>query len=135
MGRNFYFKRTLCKWCGNSDYKHIGKSSAGWNFSLHVYPDEGINDLQDWIDLWNKTWREEGLEPFIQDEYGSPITVEEILKIITERSWAGKKTDPRYFDQYTERDPNSELLRRKIDGFSCIGHGSGPWDLLISDFS
>ena len=32
---------------------HIGKSSFGWHFGLCVYPELGIDSLEDWINLWN----------------------------------------------------------------------------------
>lgn len=33
-----------------------------------------------------------------------------------------------------ELGPNN-LLRHKIDGQFCIGHGEGTWDYCIGDFS
>ena len=52
MGTNYYLtkERNYCHHCGRKDVetKHIGKSSSGWVFSLHVYPEEGIHDLSDW---------------------------------------------------------------------------------------
>jgi len=54
MGTNYYlYPASPCKACGRSyEAKHIGKSSAGWCFLLHVIPEEGINDLEDWKKLW-----------------------------------------------------------------------------------
>lgn len=31
---------------------HIGKSSMGWHFGLCIYPEYGINTLEDWIKLF-----------------------------------------------------------------------------------
>ena len=33
---------------------HIGKSSYGWHFSLCIYPELGINDLEDWKKLFSE---------------------------------------------------------------------------------
>src|SRR5687768_5156700 len=43
---------------------HIGKSSHGWCFGLHVIPELGINDLDDWMKLFNKQ------EAVLFTEYG-----------------------------------------------------------------
>jgi hypothetical protein len=80
MGTNFYVEPLPpCECCGRAyERKHIGKSSAGWCFSLHVYPDEGINTLQDWKKyLEGKT---------IKDEYDRTITLPDLIERITERS-------------------------------------------------
>jgi len=111
MGTNYYVE-TLppCECCGRAyENKHIGKSSAGWCFSLHVYPDEGINTLEDWQKYF------EG--KVIKDEYGRIISQNELMEIITGRS------HPR------------GLYRHEIDYSHCIGHGEGTYDYLIGDFS
>ncbi len=143
METNYYIKDTMeCPECGApkvADY-HIGKSSAGWCFSLHVDVDlaRGVNDLGDIKRLWAyKT---------IKDEYGSTISKKEMLAIITERSWKRRsveemKKDPFYVTwktfhklNHSEDGPNG-LLRHKIDGVHCIGHGDGTYDYLIGEFS
>ncbi len=82
MGTNYYlYDKPPCKECGRPyEAKHIGKSSAGWCFSLHVIPEDGINDLEDWEKLWNQYDTE------IMDEYGNPLAPSEMLSIITGRS-------------------------------------------------
>jgi hypothetical protein len=130
MGTNYY-----CKIKGEE--KHIGKSSGGWVFALHVYPDEGILNLSDWLpDL--------SVEP-IEDEYGTPISYDEMVKIITERKWnkpfdgrdwkLGSYKNESDFHQknYSLRGPNN-LLRHRIGSY-CIGHGKGTWDCMVGDFS
>jgi len=81
MGCNFYLTaKPPCDHCGRAHERlHIGKSSAGWCFSLHVDPDNGINDLDDWVRLWS----EPGAT--IVNEYGETIAPDAMLKIITER--------------------------------------------------
>lgn len=46
MGTNFYFYEN--PEINEEDALHIGKSSAGWCFSLHIIPELGIRDLSDW---------------------------------------------------------------------------------------
>ena len=59
MGTNYYLHEpptNKCEHCGRQDEKeplHIGKSSVGWVFALHIIPEMGIEDLEDWIPLFN----------------------------------------------------------------------------------
>lgn len=131
MGTNFYLhEKPPCECCGR-DYepKHIGKSSSGWCFSLHVVPEDGINDLDDWITLWSKNWA------YIVNEYGDNIDPETMVKNITERS---RDDPPRwssadYRMNYAEPGPKN-LIRHTI-GNNCIKHGSGTWDCITGEFS
>lgn len=110
MGTNYYHhKAAPCPTCGHQDEpRHIGKSSGGWVFALHVYPEQGISDLPDWQREW--------ATGTIKNEYGDTLTPQEMLSRITERS--------------------KEWLRRdRIDGRHCVGHGSGTWDLIVGEFS
>jgi hypothetical protein len=111
MGTNYYVEvQPPCECCGRGyEHKHIGKSSAGWCFSLHVYPDEGINTLED--------WKEYLKDKVIKNEYGGIVTLDELLRCITKRNHP------------------SGLSRHVIDSRFCIGHGEGTWDYLIGDFS
>ncbi len=82
MGTNFYLQTisNACKCCGRGDESeklHIGKSSGGWCFSLHVDPFEGINDLSDWIERMHTKGT------VITNEYGETLSPPELLKIIT----------------------------------------------------
>lgn len=137
MGTNYYLQsEPPCKLCGHKkDDKHIGKSSCGWCFALHVYPDEGINDLFDWQRVWHGK--------IIIDEYGKIVSEEDILKIITIRhsdktNWDEKpygyhSWDDFHRDNHSQQGPNG-LVRSKIQGH-CIGHGAGAWDLIDGEFS
>lgn len=112
---------------------HIGKSSGGWCFSLHVT--DTIRSLED----WKSTWAEGGV---IRDEYNVEYTPEEMLQVITGRSRPEpvKALDPYYKSvedllekNHAELGPNN-LLRHKI-GPHCCGHGDGTWDLIEGEFS
>lgn len=126
MGTNYYLEaEPPCPCCGRGyDRKHIGKSSAGWCFALHVYPDEGIRDLRDWQMRWLTSGRD------IVDEYGQKVAPKEMFSLITERSWPIELL----VNRYSARGPNG-LLRHRLDGTFCIAHGEGTWDCCVGDFS
>lgn len=137
MGTNYFLKPDACGHCGRSDErKHIGKSSAGWCFALHVYPEDGIRDLADWEPLFRKPGNK------IEDEYRHPVMADAMIEHITKRSW--KKTENIPFG-YTNWEDFYEsnhavpgpknLIRHKADNRYCIGYGNGTWDLMIGEFS
>jgi hypothetical protein len=121
MGTNYYLETNICPHCGRFEELHIGKSSAGWCFALHVYPNKGITTLADWIPLF--------ATESIRDEYGGKVSPTKLIDIITDRSWPG----PIEPDSDTVPGPNN-LLRHKLGSF-CIGHGAGTYDYCIGDFS
>lgn len=132
MGTNYYMLngKPPCKECGRpfEDERHIGKSSAGWVFALHVYPEEGINNLLDWLVLIAK----EGTR--IRDEYGHTVSVEDLLRTIVGRR--GKEEfRPSWLAQNQAVPGPHGLARSRIDGHHTIGHGEGTWDYHIGDFS
>ena len=97
MGTNFYLKVKSppgpCHACGHvppvEERLHIGKSSAGWCFSLHVYPeDEYTPDEERERPQSLEEWRVRFEAPkfMIEDEYDNPITAKEMMSIITERA-------------------------------------------------
>jgi hypothetical protein len=140
MSTNYYWTKRSnhCDKCGREDVKErmIGKSSMGWCFLLRVYPDEGINDLDDWIPLF------EGDGIIIKDEYKKTISKEEMMRIITARAWHGtRNTKPMNYDSWEEFHERNQsvdgpngLLRSRIGDF-CIKHGVGTWDCIAADFS
>ena len=138
MGTNYYFRTDACPCCGRSDNeRHIGKSSGGWCFSLHVYPEDEINDLEDWIRMLEKDDGE------IYDEYGGKVGVVEMLSIIRKRCSAeGFNSVPigysswRSFHEENFSEPGPQgLLRHKVDGRHCIRQGKGTWDCIVGEFS
>jgi hypothetical protein len=146
MGTNYYWvPQPDCECCGRPfEPIHIGKSSYGWCFSLHVDSYEDINTLNDWQLRWSKPGS------FIRNEYGDTIPIDEMLKIITERSHGTKKdwnidwwsgpcqhyTSEQHFhdSNCSERGPNF-LLRHRVDGRHCLGHGPGTYDYIAGEFS
>ena len=123
MGTNYYLHKessSKCGHCGHdpgSQVLHIGKSSFGWAFSLHVIPERGINSLEDWITEWGKPGTK------ILNEYDEEVQPGDMLKIITTRGpgrWCPE---------------GMELHRSPVEEDHCVGHGSGSWDLIIGEFS
>lgn len=112
MGTNYYVRYNICEKCGRYDKYHIGKSSGGWCFSLHVAPELEINDLEDVKKIMD--------QGEIYDEYGDQIDKNTMLKIITDR-WKYQSIHG--------------LKRHKINGWHCIGHGAKDYDLIIGEFS
>lgn len=123
MGTNFYLHRpsqTRCSTCGHDPFDsslHIGKSSYGWCFALHVIPEENINCLED----WKRELSKEGCE--IYNEYEEKLSMEELLKIITNRGDG----------LYTQK--GNIPIRHQIDGTHCVAHGEGTYDYIKGEFS
>lgn len=131
MGTNYYLhEQEPCECCKRPFPElHIGKSSAGWCFSLHVIPEEGINSLTDWIERWSKP----GV--YIVDEYGQRIDTASMLDTITKRSWKSRHpwTDHDYAMNHAVKGPHG-LARHRI-GPHCLGHGDTTYDLIPGEFS
>lgn len=137
MGTNYYLHRNACPHCGRGDEPlHIGKSSGGWCFTLHVDPEIPVGDLSDWRALW--------ATGVIKDEYGAVVTVAEMEATITERigrpfdaqDWSvtGYQNEAQFHKlNNSERGPNG-LLRHQI-GQYCLKHGDGTWDCCSGEFS
>lgn len=113
MGTNYYLHEETCPTCGRLfEPLHIGKSSAGWCFSLHVIPEEGIDTLDDWRTRWGTP------DAIICNEYGDILSPDALEDIINDRCWKGEP--PR---------------RNEIDGERCIAHGENTYDLIVGEFS
>ncbi len=140
MGTNYYLtnesEKPHCDNCTCFPRLHIGKSSAGWCFSLHVIPESGINSLDD----WKRKFSEPGA--VIYSEYDKVVSVENMLQNIEGRSSNNdfEKRPAMYatwldFHRQNDSQPGpNNLLRHKI-GRHCIGHGEGTWDLIPGEFS
>lgn len=94
MGTNYYLRtgKKIIKTCDCGfeheldEELHIGKSSWGWKFVLHIIPERGINELEDWEELF-KTGK-------IFDEYNNEITVEKMMDCILNRAFPEYDRDP-----------------------------------------
>jgi hypothetical protein len=144
MGTNYYWMwkiDQICSTCGHRSEQetrqHIGKSSAGWTFGLHVYPSAGIHTLEAWIHVISVEY----MNGHIENEYGKVISLEKMLITIINRQGAGSLgqlgiNEEWYRQNYAEPGPQG-LSRRKIGGGSLgvVGHGEGTWDYIEGDFS
>ena len=108
---------------------HIGKSSLGWCFSLHVgsYREPGIpSNLEEWIAVWNRGGT-------ILDEYKQPLTPEELLSLIRDRKGNPEGRDPAWYKK-NHAEPGPKGLARHRLGAYCVAHGEGTWDLIPGMF-
>lgn len=62
---------------------HIGKSSYGWHYALAIYPEYGINNLEDWKNLFSNK------NNYILDEENRKVSAEEMLDSIINRKHKG----------------------------------------------
>lgn len=128
MGTNYYWLPTEERECPTCHREHeglhIGKSSAGWCFSLHVIPDLDLNTLADWMAKFSTG--------AIFDENDKRISVEDMLVTITQRSWPHPRSnDPdNLSENHAKVGPNN--LRRHA---YCANPGDGTYDLCEGEFS
>ncbi len=111
MGTNYYLTNIFEQIAGEEP-RHIGKSSYGWAFMLHVEDEGGFpGTLSEWQELWNKAGA------MITDEYGNELTVQELENIILRRKAPGNKS-----------------LRRLVQD-ETYWHGTGTFDYCLGEFS
>lgn len=129
MGTNFYLETDVCPHCGTSKGRlHIGKSGAGWCFALHVEPERGISNLVDWRLLWSQP------NSRIIDEHGVEYGIGAIEAEITQRGRSEPVPEGFGYAMNAAEPGPDNLIRHQING-RCIGHGAGPWDLIVGEFS
>lgn len=149
MSTNYYFKPTLwsTQVLGMDDF-HLGKSSAGWCFSLSI---DNPLDITNYIELahWIEN-QEKSCRGFVYDEYGRHLPASRFREVVENRfhsQWS-KELNAAYWEKrfpsrseeqrfmemnYAVRGPRG-LLRHRIDGVHCVGHGDGTWDLIKGTF-
>lgn len=125
MGTNYYH---VAETFDNvPDRIHIGKSSGGWCFALHVDAEQNINGLDDWKNKFMAA------NSHIVNEYGDTVSVDEMLDIILNRKWKPHVVTPEFLDRnYAVLGPNN-LLRSRVGDY-CFGHGDGTYDLIPGEF-
>lgn len=126
---SFWDLRQSCKTTGSDDIIHIGKSSIGWCFGLHIIPEMGINDLWEWIEIFLNP------ERVIMDEYRDLITFTEMINKITCRSMPDQCTWSLHEYALNGAEPGPNNLVRRIVGRGCDAQGAGTWDLIKDNFS
>lgn len=133
----------------------IGEHNSGWCFGLHVYPDQHIKTLNDWIEIFNLLDVKNESIVYVEDN-GNEInecridiynlksvikdgySLESPKKIFNDCKFI--KSFYRDYEDFLNRNnliegPNN-LLRRRIDGNYCIGHGEGnfAFDYINGNF-
>ncbi len=133
MGTNYYIQNQHEEQC-----YHIGKSSMGWCFGLHIWPEFDFHTLAHIREFWSQP------SFSIIDEYGTAFTDAEMLKVITHRGNPEKKErgkvpmgyeswDDFHEKNYSVDGPNG-LVRYAL-GDRCLRHGHGTWDEIVGEFS
>lgn len=114
MGTNYYWYAPPCKHCGLANPPmHIGKSSAGWPFSVHVMPAENITCWNDWLKYFEQATGE------IRNEYGEVKTVAELNRLV--KAKRSQKNEPHVlqaisdYPDFQSADPETGDLLTKGD--------------------
>ena len=113
MGMNYYAWQDICKCCGKPEHNlHIGKSSWGWKFALHVIEyDQELRGLDEWKAFLKRD------DVVIKDEDNEVLTYDMMIDIIMNRDH--HKTD-------------GEL--RDSTGYDGHNYGGDTYDLVEGDF-
>jgi len=121
---------------------HIGKSSSGWFFSVHTYPQTElqsqklapIKSWEDWKDLF-----ESHKNGQIYDEYRCKITMEEMIATVEDRRRPDVLSvgdcDSYMLKQFASGeliyDKKTNLIctttDKKLYDHACDAIGAGPW--------
>lgn len=127
MGTNFYYRKS-----GADADRHIGKSSGGWVFLVRLYPERGINSLDDW-----KTLLVADPTGKILDEYGRTYTVGGMMSWIEGRHWtAPYRMSPEELVANCAEYTAGNLLRpveRHEEG-RTVRNGEGTYSYVYYDF-
>lgn len=133
MSTNYYVKtgrkeKVICNLgCEHEidEILHLGKSALGWKFALHVIPEKGINELEDWKDVLKNGE--------ILSECNEKITFEKIIEIITKPKFTSTSTkSPLYIDSRCSYDYSDDCYYLNEDP---IGKEGGHYCLVSGDFS
>ena len=123
MGTNYYVYAPT----NHNNGKHFGKRSAGWDFALHVYPDEGIKRLEDWLVLLSDKKVE------IRDDSGRKIKLKLLLRIVlrgegTALSQSFGGSEDAVLNPFTQRcqpPPDNDYCYAICQTYFCRDHDFG----------
>jgi hypothetical protein len=102
MGTNYYTKINSCDKCGRSDDIHLGKSSAGWQFSFQYNRGQhykSVPQMKEWLK-----------DKIIKDEYGGIISHKAFWKMIDTKQKKEKHNHAKEYPHY--------VGERVIEGYS-----------------
>lgn len=131
VGKRFYFNLPT------GEQIYIGRAVAGWAFELMAYPSRQISGLRDWKNFLSEQ------EGEIEDEYGWPLTTEELLNRVTNRSAAEtinnhychrsfRCTLEEFLTANSATLDENGLLHRAIDGTTCTKQLL-TWDIILGE--
>lgn len=110
MGTNYYVRTagcgSACEHCSESRLIHLGKTSAGWRFLFQADPEWPPTEA-------TERWRQLAESGAIEDEYGQPATVDELLTMAEARRDLRSHLDPQ---------PDIGIYRTRGDYFEVGGH-------------
>jgi hypothetical protein len=104
MGTNFYYRKRSGLFGSDVEELHIGKQSAGWQFTFRAYKGE---DGKIAIESW-KTWKEiltRSKAGKIFDEYGKEFTAQEFIHMVEATSTGKNHVDFASYETNTWNDP------------------------------
>jgi len=102
MGTNYYTKINECEHCNRYNEIHLGKSSAGWQFSFQYNGGrfyKNVKEMKEWLK-----------DKKIEDEYGSTITHKDFWEMVKDKQIHSNRN---HADTFSVN--NHEML---IDGYS-----------------
>lgn len=111
---------------------HVGKSSAGWVFLLHIHPDKNIYSLEDYCNIW--------YDPNIAlyNEYDELISPKQLEHTICDRALEDDRLTQAEIKQFCKEnqcryDASYGLFRYDLDEFTIPT--SKSYDITTKDFS
>lgn len=98
MGTNYDIKFHICSKCDRYDEVHLGKSSAGWVFSLNLNSKKYYSNWKEMQQFLKKEAMNGGQ---IYDEYGAKISVDDFIKLVELKQKASRyNQDGIFIDGY-----------------------------------
>lgn len=107
MGTNYYTRTNTCENCGNKpEGIHLGKSSAGWQFSFNYNGGnfyKNVEEMKEWL-----------ADKEIEDEYGESVSHDKFWEMVA----AKQKADNLNHAEYMHKEYPSHKTEYVIDGYS-----------------
>lgn len=109
---------------------HIGKSSCGWTFLLHVIPEKGLECWKDWEEVLVGSRR-------IFNEYGDDVTLEEMRETVLHRARELNDEEKARMEEIAERDGYFLDRRSWLFGgeFGRKQGEDGDYSMVTGEFS
>ncbi len=106
MGTNYYTRINECKHCKRFENIHLGKSSAGWQFSFQYNGGQYYQNIKEMKDFLK--------DKIIKDEYDHIVTHDKFWEMVESK----QKNKLNHVDYMKKNHPNYSERDFKIDGYS-----------------